>query len=371
MSEIINIQELKAIINAAPVTPDHTALLSAINGRYPETQFKLVAERDGRSWDNGIIDAVGNRVTNNIHAWVDQELEKTGNSVENVWKKYKDAGLMRTEWSGSALYLSSPYGAEADAYFQMEIEVGQETTCSLLFDTAPYFPPEDRFDLITGPCFVFADSEKQILSSPKYNFDSLLNVRQFLRDLAESEKAIKLLELPEMEKKVCHIQDIVLGPNGGQTSKTVPFLELDPGWFTRTPPALRLFQDWNDSSAGRSGELFCNHWWINANKWVNKDDGLTHYYLCPQWADADGGVDLPKIEPDWEANPYTVMGSLADFDAQVGFPFAWYGYMLHGNRISHSAGGVVARAIREGKIRPLPECDEQVLLRWNESTYGF
>jgi hypothetical protein len=65
------------------------------------------------------------------------------------------------------------------------------------------------------------------------------------------------------------------------------------------------------------------------------------------------------------------MESLSNFDQQAGYPFAWYFYMLHGNRVSSSAGGVVARAIMDGRISPLPDCDTKVLLRWNSDKYGF
>ena len=68
-----------------------------------------------------------------------------------------------------------------------------------------------------------------------------------------------------------------------------------------------------------------------------------------------GGQDLPEISTVWEASPYRVMEQLQQFDQQAGYPFAWYFYMLHGNRISHSVGGIVAKAIQKGVMKPLPD----------------
>jgi hypothetical protein len=76
------------------------------------------------------------------------------------------------------------------------------------------------------------------------------------------------------------------------------------------------------------------------------------------------------MSPDYEASPYGVMESLIQFDELLGVKFGWFFYALHGNRITGSAISVVARGVKEGKIR-LPERDEKVVLKWDESSYGF
>jgi hypothetical protein len=370
MIELLNKQELALIVESAPVTDGHTGLLNALKSRYPEHHFHLVAEREGRTWNPGIVDREGNRITHDIVGWIDQELDAAGGDAQEVWRRHKDSGLVRAEREGSVLYLTSPYGTEPDAFYQISVEVGPEVTTRDMFDPSPSFPPEDRGDLISGYGVYYGDFKRQTLSPTCYNLDTLVNIRRFLRDLVEAEKIARLAELPEVEKKVVHVHEITLGPEGGQVSMDVPFLDMCPDWLTRTPNAYRLFQDWGESSAAISGELFCRHWWLQLNEWVEKT-GEKRFYLCPQWADADGGCDLPVIEPDWEDSPYGVMESLKQFDQKAGYSFSWFFYMLHGNRIMHSAGGVVARAIREGLIKPLPECDERVLMRWREDSYGF
>jgi hypothetical protein len=370
MSEVLNKNELATIINRAPVMVDHSGLLDALHARYSNTTFKLVAIRDGRSWAPGLIDQNGNRVADDLITWVDSELSAAGNNAQEVWKRHKDAGFVRTEKNGMILYLTIAFGKDPDAFHQIEVMSGAETTVQNFIDTNPMFAPEDRMDLISGPCLVYGPHERQILSKSEYTFVGVTNIRHFLRDLVDVEKNNRLAELPEMKNKVIRVQDIVLGPDGCQKSSEIPFLELCPDWLDRVPPAVRLFRDWLESSAGRGGYRFCDHWFVQHNDYSDKD-GKRSMHLCPQWADADGGLDLPKIYPSHEASPYGVVESLSEFDRQAGYPFAWYFYMLHGNRVTSSAGVVVARAIRDGRFNPFPECDTKVLLRWDESKYGF
>ncbi|MDA8417113.1 MAG: hypothetical protein M0Z78_08695 [Betaproteobacteria bacterium] len=366
--ELLNINELSNIIASTSPVDDHATLLAALNSRYPTTPFKILQEYDGRTWDVGVIDSTGNRVTDKLGQWIDQEIAAAGGTAQEVWRRHKEAGLIRTERVGSCLYLVAPYGPDPDQFYQLEILVGPEMTTQKLFDPDPYFPVEDRQDLLSGPPLIFSDNERQELAPSVYKFERLTNMRRFLRDLVDTYKANRLAQIPVLEKKSIRVQEIVLGPDGWQSNNEVPFLDLAPGWIDRTPPALRLFQDWAESSAGQGGEKICNHWWMQVGEW--KDKGQKQYALTPQWAEADGGLNLPEIMPDWEASPYGVMESLSQFDKQAGYPFAWYFYMLHGNRVGHSAGGVIANAIKSGLLN-LPKCDEEVLLRWRDDQYGF
>lgn len=371
-SELLNHNELATIINAVTVTADHSELLTAIKDRYPAVSFNLIARREGYSWKPGLVDRDGNGVTDNLMTWIDQELLAAGNDAREVWRRHKDAGLVKTEWKGERIYITVPFGKDPDAFQQIEILAGSETTAQDFLDLSPTYAPEDRGDLISGPCMVYGPHEQKILSEPQYRFEGITNIKRFLRQLVELHKAEKLAKLPDMEKRTIRVQDIMMGDEGQESSQTkeVPFFELCPDWLDRKPSEFRFFQDWMESSGGRAGRLLCDHWFIQHRDYTDPK-GKRSMYLCPQWADADGGLDLPEIAPDHEASPYGVMDSLSEFDRQAGYPFAWYFYMLHGNRVTSSAGGVVARAIIDGRINPLPECDTKVLLRWNIEMYGF
>jgi hypothetical protein len=369
-TEVFNIAELASLAETAPYAADHNQLLAALNSRYPNTPFRLIAERSGRSWGVGIIDQAGNRVTDRLGAWIDQELLTAGGDADAVWRRHKDSGLIRTEWVGDVLYLVSSFGPDPDAFFQLEILIGSEVATQRMFDPGAMCPPEDRQDLLCGPSLIFGDNERQVLSPHRYTFGKLTNIRRYLRELVEVERANRLAELPQMEQKSIRVQEIVLGSRGGSSETVeIPFLDMVPGWLDRVPHGLRLFQDWAESSAGRTGGRFCDHWFLTLNEWRDKNN--RHLSLIPQWADADCAVlDLPKIEPDWSASPYGVMEAAQQFDRAAGYPMAWFFYMLHGNRVGHSAGGILANAIKDGLFH-LPESDEKVVLRWRNEQYGF
>ena len=371
-SELLNHNELATTINAVTVTADHSELLAAIKARYPAVPFKLIARREGYSWCPGLIDRDGNKVTDNLVTWINQELLAAGNDAREVWRRHKDSGLVKTEWTGERVYITVPFGKDPDAFQQIEILVGSETTVQTFLDISAEYAPEDRGDLISGPCMVYGLHEQKTLSGPQYRFEGITNIKRFLRQLVEIDKANKLAKLPDMEKRVIRVQDITMGDEGQQASESsqIPFLDICPDWIKQKPPEFRFFQDWLESSGGRAGSLLCDHWFVQHSDYTDPK-GNRSMYLCPQWADADGGLDLPEITPGREASLYGVMESLSEFDHQAGYPFAWYFYMLHGNQVSSSAGGVVAQAIQNGILNPLPDCDKKVLLRWNENKYGF
>lgn len=367
--ELLNINELTKIIATTTPTPGHGPLLDALISRYPNTPFRLLQEYDGRTWDVGVIDASGDRVADKLGQWINQELQLVNGSAEAVWRKHKDKGLIRTERVGSCLFMVAPYGPDQDQFYQLEILCGPEMTTQKLFDPKPCYIPEDRHDLLSGPSLVFGDDERVKLAASAYQFEKLVNMRKFLRNLVDADRAERLAQIPEMEKKTIRVQEITLGENGGSESKEVPFLDLAPSWLEREPPAYRLFRDWSESSAGKGGHRICDHWWMQTNEW-SAPSGKKSYSLIPQWAAADGGLDLPEIKPDWDASPYSVMESLLQFDREAGYDFAWYFYMLHGNKIGHSAAGVIATAVNDGLLN-LPKCDETVLMRWRTDQFGF
>lgn len=370
--ELPNIPEITNLITSTPWTADHGPLLAALNARYPHLPFHLIGDRGGFGWEPGVLDAAGNRVSPSLVEWVDDKLQECGGDAGEVWRRYKDAGLVKTEWSGSSLALTAAYGPDPDQFFQLEIFAGEEVTRSELFDPKPYVIPEDRHDLMSGPCLVFSDTERKVLTPSRYRFERLTNIRRFLRYLVECARADKLAELPAMENKVIRVMNIDMGAEGveGQTLQEIPFLDMCPDWLDRLPRELRLFLDWKESTPGGAGLRICDHWWMQMSDWTDKA-GKRFMRIIPQWNYADGGLELPEIKPDWEDSPYGVMAQLEDFDRRVGYQFGWYFYMLHGNRVVCSAGGVIARAIRTGVMRPLPEHDEKVLLRWADQQYGF
>lgn len=67
---------------------------------------------------------------------------------------------------------------------------------------------------------------------------------------------------------------------------------------------------------------------------------------------------------------HALYDKLCAIDRRTGAPFAWFFYLLHGNRVHDGAGHRVLEAAEAGQI-DLPENDYQVLRRWRDRVYGF
>lgn len=89
-------------------------------------------------------------------------------------------------------------------------------------------------------------------------------------------------------------------------------------------------------------------------------------HLIPQWTTAK---KLAKVESN-KGNDYTFVGNVEKLDQRVKVPFAWYFFMLHGNRVSDGVGKRMLQILENGTT-VMPECDYQVLRQWRDRPYGF
>lgn len=371
--EILNKDVLTSICIRAPYRDDHSHLLSALSVRYPGQEFFQVAERGvWSSVEKGLCAAGGDVIANSFRSWVNEQYEAAGQDAKAVWQKHKDSGLVLTEWRGSTIYIAAPYGPEPDAFIQIEVKAKHEVTCRYAFEDDPWAAPDDLDDLLNP---MSASSPEQELQPWRYELRRIVDIRRFVREMVATYKTDRLARLPEMEKKKIHIipyeaspVDEKIGSASRQQTQDILFLEMYPDWVAWEHPCTRLLRDWVESSAGHDGRRFCEHWYLQVNEC--ESDGKRQYQAIPQWADRDGGMGLPEIHPGEEASPLATLDKLNDFDRQAGYPFAWYFYMLHGNRISDNAGQAIVRGLKNFSFR-LSERDEKVLLRWAGRQYGF
>lgn len=357
--EIINIEELAQLAAVTPYEAGHAPLLEAMRHRYPSSIFNLVSS-DTDPWRKPgvkVIDRDGNYIIEDYKQWVTAEVHAAGGNASAVYEKYKDSGLRVTESEGVTAVVVVPYGSEPDAFIQIELQAVREKAELLLF--GHWFPPQELQDLLHPSEY----GEETELSPWAYRVGKLINVRRFLKEMAIIDRSKRLAKLPEMEKKVLR----VLKLEGSDPILTeIPFLDMFPDWLQLPMPELRFFLDWQESSAGSSGASLCDHWWLNAKDYTY--EGERHLSFIPCWAGVDG-ERVPRIEADI-GSIYGLMDALEDFDRIAGYPFAWYFYMLHGNKLNRQIGERVVEAIRSGKIG-LPIQDEKVLLRWADRQYGF
>lgn len=89
--------------------------------------------------------------------------------------------------------------------------------------------------------------------------------------------------------------------------------------------------------------------------------------FVPAWTHTRKIVELKNTG---KLDAYSLFGKLMQFDARVGYPFAWFFYGLHGNLVMEGQMARVLEAAEAGLIM-LHEIDYQVLRRWGDDRYGF
>lgn len=88
--------------------------------------------------------------------------------------------------------------------------------------------------------------------------------------------------------------------------------------------------------------------------------------MIPLWTTT---LKLAEVESD-KGSAYELFGKLEKLDRRVKVPFAWYFFLLHGDRVDDAAARRVIAAAEAGQI-VLPEHDYRVLEAWEAHPYGF
>ena len=110
----------------------------------------------------------------------------------------------------------------------------------------------------------------------------------------------------------------------------------------------------------------CTRWAFQTSDWTDPRGGRCVSFI-PVWGHNHSVSALEDCEP---LDPYLLFGRLRQFDKEIGIPFAWYFYALHGNLVRSRHIEKVLEAAARGQI-VLPENDYQVLRRWHDAPYGF
>jgi hypothetical protein len=357
--EIINVEELSQIATATPYEPRHRPLIAALQNRYPQSTFHLLCSQDQWSRpESSVVDAGGNQVAEDYKKWLTAEFHTAGDDAQALYKRYKDSGMRIVETEGDTVVIAAPYGQDPDAFLQIQIGAVRKKAELLLFSHS-WEQPKALRDLLYPS--EYGDAIE--LSPWSYQVQKMVNVRRFVRDMVELDRARRLAELPEKEKERLRVLQV---EDGEPWIREIPFLELYPDFLAQPMKELRFLVDWQESSANRGGNRLCNHWWLEFKDYVYQ--GQRYMSFTPQWAEADGGLNLPEVEAS--GSIFSLMDALEKFDREASYPFAWFFYMVHGNRMGRNVGEKVLEGLKTGKIG-LPENDKEVLLRWGEHPYGF
>jgi len=64
------------------------------------------------------------------------------------------------------------------------------------------------------------------------------------------------------------------------------------------------------------------------------------------------------------------MDKLIKLDKLIGHSFAWFFFMLHGNRIHTNVAMAIAKGVASNQVS-MPKDDKKILVNWFNNPYGF
>ena len=122
----------KTTVSAGPA-----ALIKALGQEIPDWKFRHSFARGGWYRLGGIVDEAGNRLSDNLESWVEQELDVRSGDIHLLADDYADRRLYATRLVGQTHYLVASEGDKHDGFLQLEIEDLQEVRAHQLLVNNP------------------------------------------------------------------------------------------------------------------------------------------------------------------------------------------------------------------------------------------
>ncbi|MCG7405329.1 hypothetical protein [Caballeronia zhejiangensis] len=351
---------LGTIVAATPVTKKHADLLATFATRTDYRSLRYVMTRDTYgSSPARIIDAEGREISPDYRTWIEAQLAAHGGSARQVWLTHKDAGYLFTENQRLLHYFVHDRGGQQDNFVQVAVWEEQEFVERELFPRTDREGLRDVADLRHGSSSMGTEErfERCELGVPRYRLQEVIDMHRFA---ALAEDLYLARHRADGDRRV-----IETDCNTGE-QRSLTIRELTPGYDQMRWSGRRFFDDWADSSAGRSGERACQRWTFATHDYVDQQ-GDRELSFVPQWAHTRKVAELKSTR---NLDVYGLYGKLTQFDERIGMPFAWYFYGLHGNLVKSGQMERVLEAAEAGLI-VLPEHDYRVLRRWGDASYAF
>jgi len=305
-----------ALANActmAQPAPDHHDLLQCIHAALPDRVFQHELSRSGWYRIGGIVTQQGERIAENLREWAEREY---ANDIHALMDKCAHNNWFATRLQGQTHYFYASTGNGCRDFIQLEVEEVLEVLDHPLFDDDASLDDLEEF---IDPLHV-SRLEMEPVAEPRYQFRRAT----LITDLIE-----KLID-----------------PEG------------------KEPTIGRLLMDWERSSAFESAP-FHHHWVLILSPYTDRY-GEQQYSIKPLSTYTD---ILPTID-DSQIEPGTGLANLIHgFDRQLGYPMAWYFFMLGNCKVSPR----LAEAIHLDLMSAydyLPPRDVKVLQDWIEEPYS-
>ncbi len=310
------LRNLSNEIEATPPRPHHSALLEIANRLRAGWIFKYALNRGGWYRPGGVITVDGKRITDNLEAWANSELEACDGDINEFIERYADRNLLVTRHSGRTHYFVAAYGPAPTDFLQLEVEELQEVLDRKLLDED--VSPEDIQGVIDplNP----GELDAQVVGVPYYRFRRLIDMNQAIARSSSSDSLRAGLR--------------------------------------------RLLTEWSQSSAALSGH-FCDHWIIaireHQDRYRNSVMSValvsrhTRELKLFQWNTELAGVDMAA--------------QLQALDRAAGYSAAWYFHLVAGTITPPKVAYQTSRDLDEG-FSYLPDTDAVLLRGWVEAPYS-
>jgi hypothetical protein len=292
-------------------------LLQKLQNIVPEYPVRLAHVGDEWYRLGGVVDMQGKHIAGNIIEWVERTYLECGQNLHTLINYTLEQQLIATKQTGKTLFFVIQTGENAEDFTLVEIEKTHEVTDRQMVDADN--PPEDLEEFIDPMQPLCTESIS--LGHSRYTYRRKTDVKLFMEVIQEHHPV--------------------------------------------THPVQRFMNDWNRSSAVTK-QAMCKDWLIRpyshtgrfGEQIVNVEILNIHTSKLPELENLTGkkGSSLSNI--------------LSRFDRQVGYPFAWFFYMLKGKLVTTHSAESVYRDIT-GDFAYLPEKDAAILKDWIAQPYNI
>uniref|UniRef100_E6VQ28 Uncharacterized protein n=1 Tax=Rhodopseudomonas palustris (strain DX-1) TaxID=652103 RepID=E6VQ28_RHOPX len=334
---------LNTLEPAAGIEPLERAMITA----FPAWEWNV--KDFGNEWlcRASVVDPSGATIADDADAWLDT---KNAAETRSLLKLINELDLRIHRFQGRHIYAIGVNAKCPTDFVQVRISVQSEATCSLR--------GVDRWELRRLPDEPLWHSGNHAAAVYRCDAADVVRSLEWLERCKAATKMIRAAELERFKRRIVK-QQCELG-----AGRVLPFLDRFPelvSWNERMSNEERWFRDWEGSSAGKYP--MGHYWYLQAFDYVA--DGGRNVGFIPQFV-VDPKRSVATIPQDTDE----LMNCLHQLDAVVNLPFAWFFYMVHGNRVSSDIGHAVAKGVRLGQIN-LALKDQAVVIDWDEEPYHF
>ena len=251
-------------------------------------------------------------MTDDLVHWAYQEGE---NDFAGLLEYCQKAGLFATRIDGKLHYIVAPIGAQAQDFIQIEVEETQE-----------------------------------LLDRPLCGNRLPLDIEDFIDPIARSMEQNRPLGAPRYKlKRLTVIADLLSSVQSYGMSPTA---------------VLRFIQDWNRSSAAHH-HCFCHHWVLELHSYTGRYDEQC-YSITPHSSYLQ---PIPHLENATACHGPDLANQLRHFDRKLGYPMAWYFYLLKRDHVSSDLAQSVGNDHSRRGYAYLPESDQRLVQDWLAQPY--